>query len=142
MTGATAAMMLVSQSSAGVSAPVSVALSPSDSVTGYSNTGAAANITTGLVVATPIGGTPSYTYAWVQVGLSPYTWTITAPTAASTAFTCGSLGPGNTAETMFKVTVTDSLGHTDTATVSAFANNGLPYDPRVGRTRDGGGDLA
>lgn len=137
----TAALVKVSTGSAALSAPVSVTLSPSDSVTGYSNTGATANITTGLVVATPSGGTPSYTYAWAQVGLSPYTWTITAPTAASTAFTCGSLGPGNTAEAMFKVTVTDSVGHTDIAEVSAFANNGLPYDSRVGRTHDGGGIL-
>jgi hypothetical protein len=96
-----------------------------------------------LVAATPSGGVPSYTYAWVQTGTSPYTWTITAPTGASTAFTCGSLGPGNTAETTFEVTVTDSVGHTATAEVTAFANNGLPYDPRVGRTRpESGGQIA
>jgi hypothetical protein len=105
---------------------------PSD-VTGYGNSGASANITTGLVVATPEGGVSPFTYAWAQDTTSPYTWTIGTPTAASTSFTCQSLGVGNTAEATFKVTITDAAGTVATDTVTAFANNGQPYDGRLGR---------
>jgi hypothetical protein len=106
-----------------------------DEVSGFGNTGAAANITTGLVVATPTGGVPSYTYAWTQTSSSPYTWVIGTPTAASTNFTCNTLAPGTTAEAEFTVTVTDAVGQTAISTVIAFANNGQPYDDRPSRDR-------
>jgi hypothetical protein len=112
--------------------PLDVVDAPTD-VSGYGNSGAVANITTGKVVATPTGGVPSYTHAWTQVGSTPYTWVINSPTAATTDFTCNALGPGNTSEAVFKDTVTDSLGHTASAVVTAFANNGQPYDNRVDR---------
>jgi hypothetical protein len=102
-------------------------------VTGFGNSGAAANITTGLVVATPGGGVAPFTYAWTQTSTSPYTWTISSAATASTSFTCVALGAGNTAEATFQVLVTDAVGTTAAASVNAFANNGQPYDGRVGR---------
>lgn len=107
-----------------------VTISPFD-VSGYGNTGSSADITTGLVAATPQGGTAPYTYAWTQLYSTPYTWVITSPTAAVTSFKCNALGPGVTAEAQFLVTVTDSAGRTATAIVNAFANNGQPYDTRT-----------
>jgi hypothetical protein len=109
-----------------------------EDVSGYGNSGAPANITTGLVLATPSGGIAPYTYAWTQVGTTPYTWTINSPAAASTSFTAGTVGAGVSTEAEFKVTVTDSGGQTATATVTAFANNGQPYDDRIDRTSRGG----
>lgn len=106
---------------------------PTD-VSGYGNSGAAANITTGLVVAAATGGTPAYTYAWIQITSSPYTWVINSPAAASTSFTCNALGPGTTADATFRMTVTDATGQTAIADVSAFANNGQPYDNRIERS--------
>jgi hypothetical protein len=128
MTGAAAACLVgaTGQSSFGVST------SPSD-VSGFGNSGSAANITTALTVATPSGGVSPYTYSWVQTGVSPYTWTIGSPSAASTSFTCSSLGPGVTADATFRVTVTDAVGSTAQGQVSAFANNGQPYDSRLDR---------
>jgi hypothetical protein len=104
-------------------------------VSGFGNTGAAANITTGVVEAIPSGGVAPYTYAWTQETSSPYTWAIGSPTAASTTFTCNTLGPGTTAEESFRCTVTDARGSTASAIVTAFANNGQPYDNRVNNNR-------
>jgi hypothetical protein len=113
---------------------LAVGVSPTD-VTGYGNSGAAANITTGLVVATPGGGVAPFTYAWTQTSTSPYTWTISSAATASTSFTCVALGAGNTAEATFQVLVTDAVGTTAAASVNAFANNGQPYDDRDFRNR-------
>jgi hypothetical protein len=116
---------------------LSVEASPPD-VSGYGNSGAAANITTGLVVATLTGGVAPYTYAWAQATSSPYTWVIGSPAAASTSFTCQALGAGTTSEVTFEVTVTDNVGATAKASVDAFANNGQPYDNRIDRASRGG----
>jgi hypothetical protein len=115
---------------------LSAAAVPTD-VSGYGNSGAAANITTALVIATPTGGVSPYTFAWVQTSTSPYTWVIGAASSASTSFTCNTLGAGATAEADFEVTITDALGNSATATVTAFANNGQPYDGRIDRTSGG-----
>jgi hypothetical protein len=112
-----------------------------EDVSGFGNTGAAANITTGLVVATPTGGYTPYTYSWAQTSTSPYTWVINSAATASTSFTCNALGPGTTAEATFECTVTDAAGKTAKATVSAFANNGQPYDNRLDRRNFIGGDI-
>lgn len=100
------------------------------SVAGYGSSGAVANITTGLTAATASGGTGPYTYAWAQVGTTPYTWVIGSASAATTSFTCNSLGPGVTSRATFKVTLTDAVGAAAVVTVSAYANNGQPYDDR------------
>lgn len=124
MTGAAAAFV------GGSTTSVAVSLSR-DSVTGFGSTGASANIKTGSVLATPTGGVSPYTYAWAQKGASAYTWVITSPTAATTDFTCNALGAGTTDEAAFEVTVTDATGGVGKAVVSAFANNGQPYDNRL-----------
>lgn len=95
----------------------------------YGNTGAAANLTTGQVIAAPSGGQSPFTYAWAQKTASPYTWTINAASAAATDFTVASLPPGAANTVDFEVTITDALGVPATAKVTATANNGLPYDP-------------
>ncbi len=91
----------------------------------YSGTSSAPqNIATALTMASGSGGRAPYTYAWSQFGASPYTWTITAPTSASTAFTAGSVGPGASADALFFCTVTDASGATAASgLVSAIANN-------------------
>lgn len=116
---------------------LSVVDMPTD-VSGFGNSGASANITTGLVVATASGGYTPYTYAWAQTGSSPYTWVINNPTASSTDFTCNALGPGTTAETTFECTVTGAAGAAVKAAVTAFANNGQPYDPQARVDRNSG----
>jgi hypothetical protein len=122
----------------GGSAAIALAFS-STSVSGYSNTGAAANITTGSVSVTPSGGVGSYTYLWSQYETSPYTWTIGTSTAATTNFTCTSVPAGVTAAVRFLVTVTDSTGNTARGLVTATVNNGQPYDPYGGGGGSGGG---
>lgn len=121
----------------GGSGSISVAFS-SLSVSGYSNTGAAANIATGSVLVTPTGGVGSYTYAWTQYGTSPYTWVIGSAAAASTNFTCNAVPAGVSTSVQFLVTVTDSAGNTARGLVTAIVNNGQPYDPFAGSGGDGG----
>lgn len=99
-------------------------ISPPTTEGAYRGTSAAAqNIAVSSVIATPVGGTPAYTYAWVQVGSSAYTWTIGASTSATTDFTATSIPLGAVATATFQVTVTDSGGSTATATVTATARN-------------------
>jgi hypothetical protein len=95
----------------------------------YGSSGAAVNLTTGSVVASPDGGQSPFTYAWVQKTLSAYTWVIGTPTAAATNFTCNAVPAGVATSVDFEVTVTDAIGATATARVTATANNGLPYNP-------------
>jgi hypothetical protein len=106
------------------------AVSPS-TVAAYGSTGAAANLTTGQAIAAPVGGQTPFTYAWVQKTVSPYTWTINSPSAAATDFTITSLPAGAANSVDFEVTITDATGISDTATITATANNGLPYNPYV-----------
>lgn len=120
MTGAAAAFV------SGGGSSIAVTLNPT-SVSGFGNSGASANVTTGNVTATPSGGVAPYTFAWAQKGGSGNTWTIGSAAAATTSFTCQALAAGATDETLFEVTVTDSLGSKGKATVDAFANNGQPY---------------
>lgn len=107
---------------------LTVTTSPS-TVSAYGNSGAAATLTTGSTLATPVGGSSPYTYSWALYGSSPYSWSIGTPSAASTTFTATSVPAGVVASAVFQVTVTDSLGATTTAFVNAYANNGQPYDP-------------
>lgn len=95
------------------------------SVSGSYNgaSGAAQNIATGNTIATGTGGRTPYTYAWAQVGTSADVWTISAPTSATTKFTATAIGPGSDAYATFRVTITDAVGMTAGAPVSAEANN-------------------
>lgn len=119
---------------------LTVADMPSE-VTGYGNSGALANITTGIVEAEPAGGASPYTYAWAQISASGYTWLINSASSRTTTFTCNGLGPGNTAEATFTVTVTDARGSKATSSVTAYANNGQPYDPVIRSHLSQGGEI-
>lgn len=134
MSGACAAATI-----AGSSTAFSVAASP-PVVSAYGSSGAAANLTTSSTTVTPTGGVAPYTYAWTQVGTPPYTWVIGSAAAATTNFTCNSLGVGNSTSEDFLCTVTDAVGAKSTVVVPAYANNGQPYDPSVGAGGLGGGE--
>lgn len=66
--------------------------------------------TTSSTTVTPSGGTAPYTYSWAL--LSGDSMTINSPTAATTSFTKGGLGPGDWYSGTFRCTVTDSTGGT------------------------------
>lgn len=70
---------------------------------------------------TPSGGTSPYTYSWALVSFSGgNTPTVTSSTLASTTFQQAKLGGADESNTaIFRCTVTDSLGATATADVSA-----------------------
>lgn len=72
----------------------------------------AQDITTAAVVASPIGGTAAFTYAWSQVGTSAYTWLINSATSASTTFTGQGIPAGTIESVTFQCVITDSTGAT------------------------------
>lgn len=102
--------------------PFAASITPSP-VDGYLAGTVTANVTTSSVTAAATGGTAAYTYAWSQIGTSPYTWTINSPAAASTSFTAASVEVGAYATNLFKVIITDANGATATANVSASVRN-------------------
>lgn len=101
---------------------ISVSFSPT-SVSGFSDTGAMANITTASVTATPSGGIPAYTYSWALIDGSSYTWTIGAAAAASTTFTAQNVPVGVRVDGSFELTVTDSAGNTVKKQIVATVRN-------------------
>lgn len=133
MTGAAAAFVV---SSAGISLNFS-----GITVSGYSNTGAAANIATGSVIVTPSGGIAPYTYAWTQYGTSPYTWAIGSAATATTNFTCNAVPAGVSTSVQFLITVTDSAGNMAHGLVTATVNNGQPYNAGDGIPQHIGGQI-
>jgi hypothetical protein len=73
------------------------------------------SVTTATVTVTASGGTGPYTYAWTNV--SGDTFTVTAPTGATTAFqTTVTLGQDKSG--VYRCTVTDSLAATYTVDVA------------------------
>lgn len=89
--------------------------------------------TTATVTATPSGGKAPYTYSWVIVAQNgSATFSITAPTKATTAVKADNLPEGTTSCTI-RCTVTDSLGTVGTSSdvVATF---------KYTRLGSGGGD--
>ena len=98
--------------------PMSVSLSAS-SVSGASQNDP---IYTGSTTATPSGGKGPYSYAWTIQSFEGVESTALYPSMSSTGFT-KSVPDGDTETDVWRVTVTDSLGSTATATVSARFTN-------------------
>jgi hypothetical protein len=120
MTGATAAMAGL----VGGAASFGVSVSPPNVNGTYrGSSGVAQNIATSSAIATVSGGTAPFTYAWSQVGSSPYTWTIGSPAAATSNFTGNAIGKGEDAEADFKCTVTDATGLQRSAQTHAHVIN-------------------
>lgn len=103
--------------------PMTASVSPT-SVTGSTRIAEPTIVTTAGATASPSGGTGPYTYSWVRVsyagGAAP---TITASTNATTAFKQASDLSYNTYTAVFRVTITDVFGQTDTADVAASFYN-------------------
>ncbi len=90
----------------------SVSIAPSSLfVTGYT-----AEIFTPGVTATPSGGTGPYAYAWTRVSGS--TLSVSAPLSASTTFSYYSAAAEWVANSVYRVTVTDSTGATATRDIT------------------------
>jgi hypothetical protein len=103
MTGAVAAAIF---SGAGAAFTASIPATLYGSGIGATSSG---SVTTASATATVSGGVAAYTYAWAYVsGASGIT--INTPTGSGTTFTA--TVAGTLKEASYKVTVTDSLGHT------------------------------
>ncbi len=69
-------------------------------------------ITTSLATCTADGGYPPYTYAWTKVS-GPATSVANTPSQAGTTFTAtAGVAPEDTAEEVWRCTVTDDLNQT------------------------------
>ena len=77
-----------------------------------------ATVVTNSVTVTPAGGTGPYTYAWTLAAGD--TFTIAAPTAATTTFS-KAMGSGEFASAEYRCTVTDSLAAVFAVDVSVTA---------------------
>ena len=85
-------------------------------------------ITSGDVTATPNGGFGPFTYSWSIVSTGGMTGlTINSPSTASTTFT-GSVGgtAGDSGTATFRCIATDSLGTSQSATVSVYFEHSFP----------------
>lgn len=90
----------------------------------YGTGGSPRNIATGSVTLAVRGGVSPYTYAWSMTGVSAYTWTISAPTLATTNFVAQAVEAGVDTEATFVCTVTDALGASAVSSpVAATARN-------------------
>jgi hypothetical protein len=97
---------------------LSVSVSPAIVVGSGFGTGI---ITTDVCIATPVGGTGPYTYAWTLIsytGAPPPT--ALSPASATSRFRQTGVGPGQDESAVFRVTVTDSTLATAVADVTAI----------------------
>lgn len=76
-------------------------------------------VVTGIVTATPSGGLGPYTYAWTRTGGAAAS--IASPASASTTFNLFLNAPDSQSAT-FQCVVTDALGSTASASVTATFN--------------------
>lgn len=90
---------------------VTVTISPLTAIA-YDYDVGPSTITTNAVTATPTGGVAPFSYAWAGGT------TATAPTSATTAFSRFT-NAGETVPETWTVTVTDSLGQSGTASITA-----------------------
>lgn len=94
-----------------------------DSVRGYGNDSGTVTVTTPSASVTVAGGVAPFTYAWTRTDGGSQPWTITAPTAATTAFS-SDLDANQSEAASFICTVTDATGATAaTGVVNAHAVN-------------------
>lgn len=75
-----------------------------------------ARVDSDQVTVTPTGGVGPYTYSWARTSGSGL---ILTPSFATTSFYINGLTPGQLVSGVFQCTVTDSLGATATASVTA-----------------------
>ena len=90
--------------------------------------GGAAVPTAVTIVTSPVtvitdGGAAPFTYSWSLASSSGGTWNVTDPGKVTTSFECFSVAPKENFTATFECVVTDARGATDTATVTAVANN-------------------
>lgn len=110
--------------------PVSVSVSP-DSASGMAASASPTGVGTNRVTATGSGGLPPYSYAWtLQVNDGGTASTATSPSMAGTSFAKANVPDGTIYNDVWRVTVTDSLGSTAfadiTATFSNFSGGFIP----------------
>jgi Tfp pilus tip-associated adhesin PilY1 len=90
-------------------------LTVTTNITESSATSSTATITGDPVTATPSGGASPYSYAWSIVSTDGHTFTITAPTFATTNVKVSSLADGATAVCSVHCVVHDSTGLSGTS---------------------------
>lgn len=101
---------------------MSAAAAP-DAVTGYGNSGSAADILTANSFCNVEGGVAPLTYLWEEVSATGV-WNITDADGSFTSFEAEAVDPLDTRTAQFKCTVTDANGETaETNTVTASAIN-------------------
>lgn len=80
------------------------------------------SINTNTVTITASGGTGSYTYSWSKI--SGDTFTLSAPSGASTYFQASGVGKGESRSAVYRCTVSDGVSSvTVDVNVSAYYNN-------------------
>lgn len=72
------------------------------------------------VTATPLGGLSPYSYLWSIVSSDGHSFTITAPTSATTSVRCNLSVPGASASGSLQCSVTDSSGLSGTSATVPF----------------------
>lgn len=109
-----------------VAAPMTAVADPGF-VTGARASSAPVGIRTNTTTVNVGGGTAPLTYTWT----GPSEFTITDPSAATTAFIGRGVAPGDSIEGLFNCTVTDARGLARTAQVTAVVNNYGGYNGQL-----------
>jgi len=99
--------------------PLTASVSPS-TATGRSYSNFPVSVLT-TAACSVVGGQAPFAYSWAKV--SGATFVVTSPSSASTYFNSPPLGPGQTAQAIYRCTVTDALGQTAQGNVNLIATN-------------------